>query len=566
MAREPGRAPASRLELAGALLILLAGLVPRLRDVAAPFDRGVEGARGASFAIAAVNYERLGLGRAGGYPVHNVDALREARPGVLLPIPSEHWLVDATHPPLVPLLAWVALEALGPEGWSEAWRSGRAPRGVELPLRLPFALVHALFLAALWWAVREGHGRRTALIALALAAAAPVLAFHGALVGAEGPALLCLALAAGFHARWRRVGRRADLGRFALVCSLGACVGNAGACFVPFFALATLAAGRIGRGVAQAAVGIAAALVPVALHALWIERVARDTGHPLPNLGDRAREALAPLAGEGLPHGGSFTRELERLGPWIGWPVVALALAGLALLLARLSRPPPAPAFAPRWQHVDVGVPLFLGGWLYFAATYRHAAEHHLMLVAPGFAVLAAVALDALAAPLARLRAGIAPLVVIVSSIALLGVRELHAQRYRSRAPLGEPAPAGLAPPALPLPDATGAELASLIPPGSVGLYPSETDLNLAAGFYAWRSLFPIAAPGDAAPAARARAAGLEQAARYLLLPTPPPAGVEEQAASLRAALAPPVTPRQAGARWESILISREAGAAGAAK
>ena len=63
-----------RLERIGIALILVAALVPRLRDVAGPFDRGPEGEAGARAALAAVNYERLGLATAGGYPVLNVVA------------------------------------------------------------------------------------------------------------------------------------------------------------------------------------------------------------------------------------------------------------------------------------------------------------------------------------------------------------------------------------------------------------------------------------------------------------------------------------------------------------
>jgi hypothetical protein len=558
MAQEPGHPPARRLELLGVALILVAGLVPRLRDAAAPFDRETEGAQAAFFAIAAVNYERLGIGGAGGYPVLNVDAMREPRPGAFLPIAKEHWLVYANHPPLVPLVAWAALELLGPAGWSEAWRASRAPQEIELPLRLPFALAHVLFLLALWWAVRESHGARTAMIALALAAATPVLAFYATLVNYENPALVCLALAAGFHARWLRAGQAADLWQFALACCAGSCVTYAGAFFVPFFVIATFAAGYIARGVAQALVGGAAALAPLAAHALWTAGVAGRIGQRLPTPTQRARELLEPLLDGSLSVGGWGARQFERLGTWIGWPLVALALAGLGLLLTRLSRPAPAPAFAPHWRRIDVGAPLFLGGWLYLLAFYRHSygAEHSfLMLVAPGFIVLAAVALDALATPLARLRAGVAPLVVIVSSIALVGVREINALRYRYRSPAGEPAPAGLVAPAFPLPDATGAELARLLPPGAIGLYPSDAGLNLAVTFYAWRSLLPIAGPNDSSPAAIARAAGLEAARRYLLLPMPPPAEVAEQAAALRATLVPHDAPRAVGERWEGARL-----------
>jgi hypothetical protein len=165
----PGLATsAARLERLGVLLLLAVALVPRLRDVAAPFDREAEGAQAAFFAIAAVNHERLGLRHTGGYPVLNVDATDPGRRGAGAPIASRHWLFYTNHPPLVPLLAWAALEALGPRGWDTAWREHRAPAGIELPLRLPFLAAHLLFLWSLWWAARQSGGPRAALIALGL--------------------------------------------------------------------------------------------------------------------------------------------------------------------------------------------------------------------------------------------------------------------------------------------------------------------------------------------------------------------------------------------------------------
>ena len=542
---EAFRAPAAltlqRLQRLGLLLILAVAMVPRLRDVAAPFDREVEGAQGAFFAIAAVNYERLGLTSAGGYPVLNVDAMEEAAPGVLLPLERSRWLIYANHPPTVPLLAWMALDAMGPDGWDQAWKQDRAPEGVELPIRIPFALFHLLFLLTLWWAVRESHGERAALIALGLAAAVPVLTLYATLVNYENPALLCIALAAGCHARWLRNGLRDDLWMFALACLLGSCVTYAGAFFLPFFVLAAFATGRFFRGLSEALIGGTATLLPLVAHGLWNSAVARDTGRELPGPADRALEILNPLFDGSLPIGRWLTLQLARMGTWITWPVAALALVGLAILFVRMTRPQPPEALRPDWEPVDVGTPLFLGGWLYLLAFYRHSYDPQhsfLMLVAPGFVVLAAVALDAL--PYHRLKAGIAPIVVVVSSVALVGLRESNALRHRYRATAEQAARHDQPPPAFPLPSETGASLAQLVQPGALGLYPADTGLNLAVHFYAWRSLAPIQAADDEQYRAIARSVGLSEAPRILLLPDPPPREAEDQTLTLRAALVPP--------------------------
>ena len=546
-----------RAERLGVALILLTALVPRLRDVAAPFDREAEGAQGAFFAISAVNYERLGLRRTAGYPVLNVDALRESASGVLLPLPTQHWLMYANHPPLVPVVAWAAVEALGPEGWDEAWREGRAPEGIELPMRLPFVTAHALFLLALWWAVREGHGAQTAMIALGLAAATPVLVFYGTLVNYENPALLFVALAAGQHVRWQREGRWQDLALFALACFAGSCVTFAGAFFLPFFVLAAFAAGRFARGALEAVVGALATALPLLLHATLAQRVGRRLGLELPDPLERAHAIVAPLLDGTVGVGVWAARQVERAGTWIGWLPVALAVVGVAVLFARLSRPV-APALQPRWRRIDVGAPLLLGGLLYLFAFYRHSYDPQhsfLMLVAPGVAVLAAVALDALGPLLLHLRAGVAPLVVVASTVCLLGVQESNLLRHRYRATEAERERHHLPPPALPLPDRTGAELAALIPPGALGLYPSATGLNLAVNFYAWRSLVALEAADDLRFEAIAEAAGLHDAPRYLLLPTTPPPEAAAQAETLRAALVGAGTKRGRGEAWEAFSL-----------
>lgn len=547
---------AARLERVGVLLLLAVALVPRLRDVATPFDREAEGAQAAFFAIAAVNHERLGLSRTGGYPVLNVDATSPDLRGAGAPISSRHWLFYTNHPPLVPLVAWAALEALAPRGWDAAWREHRAPAGIELPLRLPFLAAHLLFLWSLWWAARQSAGPRAALIALGLAASTPVLVHYATLVNYENPALVAVVLAAGFHARWLRDGRASDLLGFALCFLAGSCVTWAGLFFLPWFVLAAWAGGRFRRGALEALWGGAAAALPLVGHTLWARRVAGLAGLGLEGPVERARVLLQPLLDGSVGLDTWALRQLERLGPWLGWPLAVLALAGLGVALARLAQPPPGRARHP-WR-VETGVPLLLGGWSYLLAFYRHTLDPQhsfLMLVAPGFVLLAAGALDALAGPLLRLRAGLAPLVLVASSVAVVGIDSANRLRHAHRATAEQAARHHLPAPALPLPDETGAELAELVPPGALGLYPATTGLNLAVHFYAWRSLLPLAAADDLGYEAVARAAGLEHAPRVLLLPTPPPPEAEELSETLRAALAPPGAELRAGQRWAALPL-----------
>ena len=85
----------ARLEIGAVLLLFLAALVPRLRDLDASFDREMEGFQGSCFAGFAINYERFGLWRWGGYPTFNIIVpTDESATPYLYP----------NHPPLVPLV------------------------------------------------------------------------------------------------------------------------------------------------------------------------------------------------------------------------------------------------------------------------------------------------------------------------------------------------------------------------------------------------------------------------------------------------------------------------------
>lgn len=533
------------------VLLLATALVPRARDFAAPFDREVEGWQGAFFAIAAVNYERMGLDAAAGYPVVAIDTMREVS-GVHLRIPREQWLVYANHPPLVPLLTWASLVAFGPAGWQDAWLEDSAPVGIEPMVRLPFLLCHLLFLWALWWAVREARGAGTAMVALAIAAFTPVLVIYGSLANYENPSLPLVVLAAGFHVRWVRDGRRVDLIRFALCIGGGVAVTWAPLLFLPAFALACFGGGQLRRGGAELLFGGLAALAAVVGHALWSRSALASVQQAPVSPLARARELIAPMFDGTLPVAEWLTLQSTRLAHWFTLPLLAAALIGVIVLLRAASR---ETAVGTRPPH-DLGFPLLLGGALVLLAFYRHTfdAQHSfLMYLAPGVIVLAAIAIEAAARPLARLRAGIAPVVVLVGSLGLFATQRFNELRHELRARVSAESPLGLPAPELPLPDVTGREFASLLPPGGLGLYPSDMGLNLAVSFYAWRSLWPVNGPEDSSWRAVAERYGLGEAPVFLLLPTTPPPGARTQVDALGTlAVDPAPTAESADGSWSA--------------
>jgi hypothetical protein len=169
---------------------------------------------------------------------------------------------------------------------------------------------------------------------------------------------------------------------------------------------------------------------------------------------------------------------------------------------------------------LDLEPALLAGGALYLFAFYRHTLDPQhpfLLLLAPGIAGLAALALEHFPRPCANARVAAA-----LAGLAVVGVLQAEALRRDFR---GAPHEKGSAQ-ALALPDATGAELATLVPAGGFGIHPACVGLNVAASFYAWRSLWPAQGPGDTLPRAVARAFGLGAARHVLLLPKEPWPGV----------------------------------------
>jgi hypothetical protein len=624
----------ARLERAGVVLLLVAALVPRARDLFGPFDRELEGFQGACFAAFAVNYERLGLMRFAGYPTFNIDLPSD---------PERSPYLYPNHPPLVPWLVWASAKCLGPEGWSEAWREGRAPQGVEWSMRLPFLALHLFGLWALWWAARQCGSAVLALCTLAIATVTPVSALYGTLINYENPCAPFLLLACGFHVRWLRraapapgtpsgvdelgsepraqgavpLGRTADRGAVAQAGSLAlpggsrrsllaaaACTFAAGCVtFTPVFFLPGLVLHTSWhrgwrKALLEALVLSGAALLPLAIHAGWVRLALPRTASE--GLWQRVEVMLGPLFDGSLPLGEWLRRQGLRLSYFFTWPILAAAAIGLALALLRIARgsrktaraiePSPSAARAgldATTQHaehalaephagldlptpvggasrepaepraISLSLPLLSGGTLMLLAFYRHTFDGagardgqtiYLLNLVPALALLAGTALSALHEPLLRLRGGIAPLVVLVGSLALPAIARTNQVRrdWREPGPLdpapstasvtSPPSPASHRGPPIPLPTTTGRSIAAILPAGAVGIVPKGLSLTTATSFYAWRTIVGADEASWGLAMQRIDAIfGLAGAPRYVLIPKRPPEAARATVAAARA-------------------------------
>lgn len=547
-------APASRMlplklfERLGVAVLLLAAVLPRARGLTGPFDRDFDGFQGACFATFCVNYERLGLGRFGGYPSFHVDVPEE---GV-----DEALYVYANHPPAVPLLCYATLKLLGPEGWSSAWRAARAPPGIEPVLRLPFLAFHVLGLLAFWWALRQAGGARVALLGLALLAMTPISIAYAQLVNYESPSLFFVCLACGFHARFLRNRPGHNLLFAGLAFAAATAVTFAPLFFVPpLLAQVWLRRGWRTALRAALAVGLLAA-APIAVHGLWV-RLALPSA-AAESLVGRAQLLLGPLFTGELPLGEWARRQAVRILFYFTLPLALAALLGLAVALLR-ERGPRTPI-----ERVELGPPLLAGGLLYLLAFYRHTFDGagvadgqtiFLIDLAPGMAAGAAGLLDLLAGPLLRLKGGFAALVAATGLLGLPGLcraNELY-RRWREPGPLDTAQGRG---PAQPLPSTTGRALHELLPPGSVTYYPSSIGFNQATPYYAWRTLAPVTHDTFGMQLGRAELLGLGRRARYLLVPKELTPAVAAELDGVRAKLAAAGPPAAEDGDWEVWRLS----------
>jgi hypothetical protein len=568
----PPEAPVGRtlspwLERAGVILLLLAGLLPRARDVAGPFDRGHEGFQAAFFTVCAVNHERLGADAFGGYPVASIE-LGDAETALAHP---SRWYAYPNHPPLVPWLAWAGLRALGPEGWDTAWRrSEPPPAGTELAVRLPFLALHMAGLALLWWAVRRWGSPRQAMLTLAVAVALPVTTVFATLVNYESAALPTICLAFGLHGRWLASGRARDLALCGGAWALAGAVTYAPLAMVPFAALHACAVRGVRAGVRAALVQGGACLAPLLVHALAVRRALGSIGRDTESLGSRPELLLQPLLDGTGPLSLWLATQWDKLLVYLTAPVLAVACVGLVIAVVRSARGLARRGDVRAQRDLDaaqrafpLALPLAAGGLAVQLAFYKHTLEEQdffLLFLAPGVAALAALPFDALAPRLFRLRGGLAPLVVLLSTVLLPTIPRVGQLRDGWRAAGPHDAPPGERGPELPLPDGLGRDLAAVVPPGGLVLYPEALGLHVATFLYAWRSgaaVGPDLASWGVADGTL-RDFAPPDAPRFLVLPLHPPAGAAAEVEALRAFFAEQVPelaargPVTTGLHWEA--------------
>ena len=505
------------LERAGVALLLLAALVPRLRDLRAPFDRAIDGFQGSCFALFAVNYERVGLGKYGGYPVFNVDLPKS---------PETLPYVYANHPPLVPILGWASIKLFGPDGWNEAWRENRAPQGIEGALRLPFFLLHMFGLWALWWALRQSDGAGRAMLALALAGMLPIGILCAGLVNYENACIPPLLVSLGFHVRWLKSGRGRDLASCGIFGLLASIVTFTPVFFAPALVLHTLFVRGWRKAVIQGFVFGGAALLPLMLHGLWVRQMVPVAAS---SVFERAELLLSPLFDGSKPFTEWCRRQVLRLSffctPWI----LTTAFVGVVVAAARALRSKSA---AKEERPISIVLPLAFGAFLSQLAFYTHtfdgnAAENgqtnFLLNLAPAVAALGAVFFDALARPLFRLRGGLGPLVLVVATFGLPAVARAGEIRAKWRDPGPRDDSSLTEGPATPLPKTAGEQIAEVLPSGSAGLFPAGAVLGPAVSYYAWRTIMGV---DEATWGLRLltidEVLGLPEADRYLLFPKDP--------------------------------------------
>ena len=508
----------------GCVLILVAALVPRLRDFGAGFDRGFEGQHGSFFALSAVNYERLGVGSFSGYPVQNIEALEGAEASEL---GTSSVALFAKHPPAVPLAAWLAAKTMGPSGWDESWMNGKPPEGLEPALRFPFLIAHLASLVLFYLAIRTAAGSRRAMIALAVLAATPVSILHATLIRAENPALAFLSAAALFHVRFLRSGRRSDLVGFGLSALFGGATAAAHWFFMPGFLLQAFLRDKT-RSIALAISASTGLFVSLALH-LALSRGALDRiGLSPPTLSGSLSEMFAPLLDQSLLGAPWVGAAWERSLALLSIPIFVVALLGLLLAVIIALRARDSSPSHHRSPAIGLTLPLVFGGLLLSLVAIPRSAgggyrvDVHvpfLMYAAPGIAASVALVFDSLSGPLAKLRGGIAPLVIAVSLVAMPGLERANALRHALRDP-GPRDDASLATgPGTPLPITTGGEIAALVPAGDLAIVPRALGITAAHQYYAWRTILPVD-PNDAASFTHATTViGTRRQTAWLLLP-----------------------------------------------
>jgi len=334
----------------GALVVALLATVPLLRELAAPYGRGMSGWQGAFFSIAAQRYEHNGWAAHAGYPSMQIAGAHISQDD-LKRAPNGAW-VYANHPPAVPLLAWLSVRTFAPDGWHVVY----PPQGTEAPLRAVFLLLHALGAVCLWWLLRDVLGVAAAWFGGITYAVLPVEWVLGMHPNYEHAVLvpLLLALRAAWHYSARMT--RPLPWEVAGWMALGACITWSPLAFLPGMALLwTQAPWRV-RLLHMGFVS-ALAVLPLLAHMLWVRQL-----------------DLTDVSSSG--------RALELLKPWLegrGWVWLqtlatrAWEYQGLASLVALCALPMAVLAYGTRSARLLLA--LVVSCLLVLVAFARHVLE-----------------------------------------------------------------------------------------------------------------------------------------------------------------------------------------------
>lgn len=498
--------------------LLLAAAFPRARHLEASFDREADGERGAQAALTQLNRERLpelneailaielpagtvsyaGLGEP---PWH--DLIRESRS----PLALDHRLEAASF-------AFLGIEASETE----------AP--VEFAVRVPFLLLHLLALFVFWWAISQALGGQIALLSLAFMAVMPPALAYGTLTGTENFALLFGSLILGIYARHMQKGERLTLALLAPVALLAGLAAPETLALTALLPLHALVAKRVRTAL------ITAATMWAPLSLLCSEygpaELAR-TLNPLPMLEARG-DSLFEFLGTLLTDASSLFTPIA-----LGLAVIGIALRVSRALHPRLRTRLEALEFpASKESRVEVVLPL-VGFGVLAALASPETGGPRLLLLCPAIALGIALLLQQLTRPIAAMRAGLAPLVVLASLIAMpcLARFGFFEREFRSE----------------PTPRTVGAELRALeLEPDALCVIPASSAQGRALEFYARRTLVPQTYLDRAEAGTVALHRGILPWTLTILLPVNSTA---KDATSLREQAANRATLRSATPSWE---------------
>lgn len=454
--------------LAAMACCALLAVLPLLRDLGAPYGRGMGGWQGSFFSIAARNYELEGATAHGGYPRMEIAGGRISQDDMKA-APDGAW-VYANHPPTVPLLAWSSIRCFAADGWELA----TPPRGTEAPLRLPFLLLHGLGAACLWLFLRDAAGARCAWAGAILYALLPVERVLGMHPNYEHAVLVPLLLAL----RAALAHARSGAGRLPWACAgwlaAASCVTWSPLCFVPGLALlwSQAAAKRALRDLAFVA---AAACLPLVVHLLLVTRLGLEGA----DAGARSAALLAPWReGGALVWARAVWSGAQQHLGFVAWA----ALPALPLLLVRRTEAGARAVAA-----------LFCGALLCLAAFARHVVEGQeifQLMLAPAAAALAGFGLAASHARGATWRAASAVLLAL-----LVADSWWRGERLREDvAAPGRYDGAGVPEERAPLPQLFGSALGAATEPGETTGTPARHLCELSTAWHAWRDLAPVEA------------------------------------------------------------------------